>query len=135
MAAGLANVAHLSAATVSVNSWTVRNNPYSVLIFPSLGGQQEAVTIPSGWNVTHRIKVKLTIRHNDVAKLHDNAAVMIPLVLAWFRANDQLGLADVLTCHASPLTWSSPSGDQLFDDGGGVLSREVDFVVSVLVAI
>jgi hypothetical protein len=134
--AGLATVTNLSAATVSVNDWTVRNNPYSVIIFPSLGGQQEMAAAGEWW-VTHKIKCKLTIRHNDVKKLHDNAATMIPLVLAWFRANDGLGLADVVTCHlqGGALTWASPSGDNVYDDGGGVLSREIDFSVSVVTSI
>lgn len=133
IAAGMATVTNLSASTVSVNNWLVRNNPYSMIIFPSLGGTQEMADVDS-WFVTHRIKCKLTIRHNDVAKLHDNAAAMIPLVLAWFRANDRLGLTDVLTCHlqGQPLTWSSPTGDQNYDDGGGVLSREIDFAVAVV---
>ena len=46
-----------------------------------------------------------------------------------------LGLADVLTAHAEPLTWSSPTGDAVLDDGGGVLSKEIDFTISVLVAL
>ena len=59
---------------------------------------------------------------------------LIPLVLAWFRSNDTLGLSDVLTCHleGAPLTWESPTGDAMIDDGGGVLSREIDFTVTVI---
>jgi hypothetical protein len=135
LAAGLATVDNLSANRVSVNNWGVRNNPYSVIIFPSLGGSQTAATMGNGWDTVHKIKCKLTIRNNDVAKLHDNAAAQIPLLLTWFRANDQLGLADVMTCHAEALTWASPNGDAVYDDGGGVLSREIDFVLSVQVAI
>ena len=136
IASGMATVGSLSLATVSVNDWTVRNNPYSMIIFPSLGGSQELSAVDT-WQVTHRIKCKLTIRNSDVKKLHDNAAAMIPLVLAWFRDNDQLGLDDVLTCHlqGQPLTWQSPSGDQVFDDGGGNLSREIDFTVAVVTVI
>jgi hypothetical protein len=135
IARGMAGVANLSATTVSVNNWLVRNNPYSMIIFPSLGGSQTPATMPDGWDVVHKIKCKLTVRNNDIAQLHNNTATMIPLVLAWFRAHDDLGLADVMTSHAAPLTWQSPNGDQIYDDGGGVMSREIDFEVSVQVMI
>jgi hypothetical protein len=132
IAAGLATVTNLSTARVSVNDWTVQNQPYSALVFPSLGGRQEAETF-DGWLLTHRIKVKLRIRANNPQALYTNSAAMIPLLLTWFRAHDDLGLADVRTCHGEALTWSSPTGDANYDDGAGTLSREIDFVVSVSV--
>lgn len=134
MATGLATVTNLSTARVSLNDWKVQNQPYSVLIFPSLGGRQQQDTFGS-WEQVHRITAKLRIRDNDPQGLYTKSAAMIPLLLTWFRANDSLGLADVLTAHAEPLTWSSPTGDAVLDDGNGVLSKEVDFVVSVLVAL
>lgn len=136
MAAGLATVTNLSTARVSVCDWTVQNQPYSVIIFPSLGGRQDN-TSAGGWMQIHRIKAKLRIRDNNPQALYTKSATMIPLVLAWFQAHDSLGLTDVITCHldGAPLTWESPTGDALFDDGGGVLSREIDFVVSVLVTL
>lgn len=134
IATGLATVTNLSAARISVNDWKVQNQPYSVLIFPSLGGRQQQDTFGT-WEQVHRITAKLRIRDNDNQELYTKSAAMIPLLLTWFRANDRLGLADVLTAHAEPLTWASPTGDAVLDDGGGVLSREVDFAVTVLVAL
>jgi|WetSurMetagenome_2_1015567.scaffolds.fasta_scaffold25894_2 hypothetical protein len=134
IATGMATVTNLSTTRVSVNDWKVQNQPYSVLIFPSLGGRQEQDTFGT-WEQLHRITVKLRIRDNDPQGLYTKSATMIPLVLTWLRNNDRLGLADVETCHADPLTWSSPTSDAVIDDGGGVLSREVDFSVSVLVAL
>ena len=134
MATGLATVTNLSSARVSVNDWKVQNQPYSVLIFPSLGGRQEKATF-DGWDLTHRITCKLRIRDNDPQGLYTKSATMIPLILTWFRANDRLGLADVATCHGEPLTWSSPTGDAVLDDGGGVLSKETDFTISVTVQV
>lgn len=133
MAAGLATVTNLSTARVSVLDWTVQNQPYSVVIFPSLGGSQQRGAVGS-WDVRHRIRVKLRIRDNSPQALYTNSAAMIPLLLAWFRANDDLGLADVITCHldGAPLTWEEPYGDALLDDGGAVLSREIDFTVTVV---
>jgi len=133
IAAGMATVTNLSTARVAVNDWTVQNQPYSALVFPSLGGQQARAS-SSSWFQTHKIKVKLRIRDNNPQALYTNSAAMIPLILTWFRTNDTLGLAGVLTCHyeGSPITWDSPTGDAMFDDGGGVLSKEIDFVISVL---
>lgn len=133
MATGLATVDNLSAARVSVNDWRVQDQPYSVIIFPSLGGQQ-AMAAAGYWELRHRITCKLRIRDNDPTNLYDKAAAMIPLLLAWFRANDTLGLTDVLTCHLAdaPLTWTSPTSDANIDDGRGVLSREIDFTVTVV---
>lgn len=134
MATGLATVTNLSATKVSVNDWKVQNQPYSVLIFPSLGGRQDQDTYGT-WEQIHRITVKLRIRDNDPTGLYTKSAAMIPLLLTWFRANDRLGLADVLTAHAEPLTWSSPTGDAVLDDGAGTLSKETDFTIAVLVAL
>ena len=133
IAAGLATVTNLSSDRVTVNDWLVQNQPYSVMLFPSLGGQQ-ALGAVGTWEVRHRIKVKLRVRDNDPKQLYDRTAAMIPLLLAWFRANDSLGLADVITCHldGAPLTWGSPTNDAVIDDGGGVLSREIDFSVTVV---
>jgi hypothetical protein len=136
IARGMATVTNLSASTVNVNGdFTVRDNPYSMMLFPWLGGRMEPATMGSGWNVTHRIKCKLTVRSNNAQRLSTDMHTMISLVLTWFRANDQLGLSDVETCSETPLQWDSPTGDVPYNDGGGVLSREVDFVISVKVAI
>jgi hypothetical protein len=136
IATGLATVTNLSTARVSVCDWTIQNQPYSALVFPSLGGSQELAS-SSSWMQVHRIKIKLRIRDNNPQDLYVHSAVMIPLVLTWFRTNDTLGLADVITCHleGSPLAWSSPTGDATIDDGGGVLSKEIDFVISVAVTL
>jgi len=133
IATGLATVTNLSAARVSVKDWTVQNYPYSVLIFPSLGGQQ-SIADSLTWDVRHRIKVKLSVKHPDAGEQYTRLSMMLPLILAWFRANDSLGLADVITCHldGAPLTWDSPTGDAGVDYGGGVLGREIDFVVTVV---
>lgn len=132
LAGVFANVTNLSADCVSVNDWAVQNKPYSLLIFPSLGGQQRAAYAES-YEQAHRITLKLTVTHKDKRALYDNSAAMIPLVLAALRANDTLGLSDVLTCHlaGSPVTWDSPTGDTLIADNNGVLSREIDFTVTV----
>jgi hypothetical protein len=132
IAAGLATVTNLSTARVSVNDWTVQNQPYSVLVFPSLGGRQEQETFDS-WLLTHRITCKMRIRDNNPQGLYTKSAAMIPLILTWFRTHDDLDLADVRTCHSEALTWSSPTGNANYDDGNGVLSREIDFTVSVQV--
>lgn len=137
IAAGLATVTNLSTARVSVCDWTVQNQPYSALVFPSLGGRQDLAAGSDSWLQTHRIKVRLRIRDNNPQALYTKSAAMIPLVLTWFRSNDSLGLSDVITCHleGAPLTWDSPTGDAVLDDGNGVLSKEIDFVVSVLVTL
>jgi hypothetical protein len=136
IAAGLATVTNLSAARVSLNDWTIQNQPYSALVFPSLGGSQE-LSGAGSWLQAHRIKVRLRIRDNNPQALYTKSAAMIPLVLAWFRSNDSLGLADVLTCHmeSAPLTWDSPTGDAVLDDGNGVLSKEIEFAISVQVTL
>jgi hypothetical protein len=132
IATGMATVTNLSTTRVSVNDWKVQNQPYSVIVFPSLGGRQEQDTYGT-WIQVHRITVKLRIRDNDPQGLYTKSAAMIPLLLTWFRSNDRLGLTDVETAHVEPLTWSSPTGDAVIDDGNAVLSREIDFTVSVQV--
>lgn len=134
METGLATVTNLSAASVSTKDWLVQNRPYSVLIFPSLGGQQSRITV-GAWEVRHQITCRLRVCDDVEQRLYDKMAAMIPLVLAWFRANDSLGLDDVITCHGegAPITWVSTSADALIDTGAsGVLAREVDFTVTVI---
>ena len=115
--------------------WTVQNQPYSVLIFPSLGGRQENTSVRRLGCRRTASRCKLRIRDNDPQALYTKSAAMIPLVLTWFRSNDSLGLADVSRATDGPLTWESPTGDAVLDDGNGVLSKEIDFVISVLVTL
>lgn len=132
LASLLAAVTNLSAASVSVNDWAVQNQPYSVIVFPSLGGLQRAA-YAGGYEQAHRIKLKLTVKHADPKQLYDRSAAMIPLILAALAQNDTLGLADVVTCHLAeaPVTWESPTGDSLIRDDNGVINREIDFTVTV----
>lgn len=128
----LAGVTNLSTSTVSVNDWGVQNHPYSVVIFPSLGGQQRLL-YAGGYEQAHRIKAKLCIKHQDARELYDRSAAMIPLILTALASNDGLGLAGVVTMHmdGAPVTWESPTGDAIIRDDNGVLSKEIDFTLTV----
>lgn len=130
----LGGVTNLSASTVSVNDWGVQNNPYSVVIFPSLGGQQMALAAIDEWQQIHRIKARLNIKHQSDTELYTRSSAMIPLILAALQTNDTLGLANVMTCHYEgfPVTWDSPTGDAIAVDDNGVKNKMIDFVVSVV---
>ena len=60
---------------------------------------------------------------------------MIPLILTGSARMTRSVYPMLMTRHqeGSPLTWDSPTGDAMYDDGNGVLSKEIDFAISVLV--
>lgn len=137
IATGLATVTNLATSTVTVNDYRVLNNAYAVVITPGLAGEQSLSTV-GGWEQVHRINVLLSLRSNDISLLFARGAAMIPLVLAWFRTNHTLGLADVLGCQtdSEPIRWASTTGaNEFVDDGSGVLRKEIVFTVPVWVTI
>lgn len=128
----LAGVTNLSAGVVSLCDWGVQNNPYSVVIFPMLGGTQR-LAYAGAYEQAHRIKAQLCVKSQNDAEIYSRCAAMIPLILAAIAANDDLGLTNVVTCHmdGAPVTWESPTGDFIEITDNGVKSKRVDFVITV----
>lgn len=132
LAGVLATVPGLSTATVAPNDWRLQNQPCSAIIFPSLGGEQRALAAEDCYQQLHRITIKLTVRHQNELALYTISDAMVSLILAALREHDTLDLAEVVTCHmaGAPVTWQAPTGHSIIQDGG-VLSREIDFTVTV----
>lgn len=131
--AGMATVTNLSSTAVTKYDYRVLDLPYSAVVTPELSGEQAIAASDAGFLVVHRVKFMVTVtQRGDVQDLLAAAAAMIPLVLAWFRANDKLGLADALSCHWEPMTWHA---EPTIPEAGGVLRKEVVFVVTVALAV
>lgn len=128
----LAGVDNLSEDTVSIGDWCVQVQPYSVIVLPPVSGQQSLLHV-DGWEQVHRLRCKLTIKHQDAQTLGERVADMVPLILAALRDNDTLGLAGVVTCHpeTAPVQYELVTGEQPVDEYG-VLRQEVDFLISVV---
>jgi hypothetical protein len=132
--AGMATVTNLSTTAALKFDYRAMNLQYSTTIAPSFEGEEGMDATGPSWTQIHRVSLTLMVGdRTGVKNLLANTATMIPLILAWFRANDTLGKTDVITCHYEALRWSSPA--EILDDGTGVLRKEVTFMVAVQIAI
>jgi hypothetical protein len=131
--AGLATVTNLSTAAVSKYDYRMLNLPYSVVVTPAFEGAQSVLDATPSYLIVHRVRILLTVsQRGDVQDLLRNVATQIPLILAWFRAHLDLGLADCVGWHLEPLTWTAAAE---IGQADGVLSKDVVFVVAVALTV
>ena len=126
---GLATVSGLGSTTVAKYDHMVLQKATAAMIAPSFSGQQERATTAS-WQQTHMVDITLSVRQvTTIAAMLASMAVLVPLVLAWFRSNDALGKTDV-SCSLESITWEA--GDDVLEDNG-VVRKEVVVTVPVMI--
>jgi|GEM_PF-3922509 len=135
LATGLAVVTGFSSAAVSDKDWQIANHAASLFVYPSGSGAQELTVSGSAVNVFH-VRYDVTIElweknTGNVQRLYTDTQAHIDGVLAWLRANDNLGDTSGLfaTCNAGAVRWQT---QDVRDEAGGLGYRLTTFTVPCL---
>jgi hypothetical protein len=128
---GMQSLTDMSEKNATSDDWRVLNSVISMFVFPGGHGSQE-LSAQGEYSQTHQVDIRMSLKsQGNEQQLYTDAGVMIPLVLAWFRANDDLG-GLVETCHIVPITYTTPN-NLFVDSETGVIRKEVTFAVTALV--
>lgn len=132
---GLSTIDGLSASTVSDDDWRVINQTTSIFIHPFGSGAQELAYTGSAANVYHvRYDVVIELYEKntgDIKRLYSDTQAHLDAILAWLRANDNLGDTSGVfaTCHAGQVRFSAQN---IQDEAGGIVYRVTSITVPCL---
>lgn len=133
--AGLATATGFSATTVTDDDFRIVNNASSIFVFPAGSGAQELLFSGSATNmfqVRYEVTVELYEKNiGSVLRLYNDTQTHIDAILAWLRANDDLGdtSGTFATCHAGQVRWDAKD---VRNEESGIDYRLVTFTVPCL---
>jgi len=132
--AGLDGITGMSAASVSADDVLVINKADSILVDVGNAGEEDIIAggdIGLVFGMTFRPDVELWIKDTgNIKRLYDDTRTYIGRVLAWFRANPQLGLAASGVHSVHPIVWQAKDERTEIN---GVSYRVITFTPTIVI--